>query len=344
MVGTMGFAAFTLGSLMSIAGLVLIALGYASRPWAGGIVALLAAGEVLVLGSVSFLRGRAPASAASERAVSPLRSQLGLSLLWVHLAVYFVVWCAAVLSYTRATEATPLPSILGLSFEQQGPAFVWGVALAELLFVLAAYVLGPSWRRRFAGLFRYAGPDIRMSAEAQKAPPTLRMRLGLGVFVVGNALAVAGLLLPALGFAKGSMVGVIAIMLGAGEVLSLSSIFFLGKEGFKELKSKLFRALKRVPSNEPVSRTRHRVGCTLLAMHVVLQFGALIFPIASHYGVATVGAFPDVFGLGRDEQLKWFVGLLAAGEVLFFAGVYALGEDWWARFRDLFRTEPSRRN
>jgi hypothetical protein len=45
-----------------------------------------------------------------------------------------------------------------------------------------------------------------------------------------------------------------------------------------------------------------------------------------------------VLGLARDEQLKWFVALLAVSELLFFAGVYTLGEDWWGRFRALFTT------
>ena len=83
------------------------------------------------------------------------------------------------------------------------------------------------------------------------------------------------------------------------------------------------------------------MGCTLIALHVVLQFAAIAFPIVSHYGVVTEGTFPEVLGLGREQQLAWFVGLLAAAEVLFFAGVYALGADWWARFRALFTPPPN---
>jgi hypothetical protein len=155
------------------------------------------------------------------------------------------------------------------------------------------------------------------------------------LFVLGNALAVSGLVLPALGFAEGRMVGVIAVLLGAGEVVSLSSIFFLGKEGFTRLKSRLFGMLKRAAPGEPISQRRHRMGCTLLALHVVLQFAAIAFPIASLYGVATEGVFPEVLGLRREQQLVWFVSLLGAAEVLFFAGVYTLGADWWSRFRAL---------
>jgi hypothetical protein len=133
-------------------------------------------------------------------------------------------------------------------------------------------------------------------------------------------------------------VGIIAVILVAGEIISASSIFLLGKEGFTELKTRLFALLKRTPSGEPVSLRRHRVGVALLVLHVVAQFAALVFPIASHYSVAADGTFPMGLGLGRPEQLNWFVGLLVAAEALFFAGVYALGADWWGRFRALFRS------
>ncbi|MGB9340486.1 MAG: hypothetical protein WCB63_14645 [Polyangiales bacterium] len=95
--------------------------------------------------------------------------------------------------------------------------------------------------------------------------------------------------------------------------------------------------LKRTPSGAPVSIRRHRGGVTLLALHLVAQLTALLFPIASHFEAAPGGTFPEVLGLSRPEQLKWFVGLLVASEALFFAGVYTLGADWWGRFRALFR-------
>jgi hypothetical protein len=247
-----------------------------------------------------------------------------------------LVWITGILGYSSATTADPFPSVFGLSFERQGPALVWGVVVAELLFVVAIYVLGPAWWARFKQLFRYSPPASPSQPEAPKPPPTLRYRIGLGVFIFGNLLAVTGMLLPAFGFATGRMVGFIAVILAAGEIISASSIFLLGKEGFKELKSRLFAVLKRTPSGEPVSLRRHRVGVALLVLHVAAQFAALVLPIAAHYGVAADGTFPTVLGLGHPEQLEWFVGLLVAAEALFFAGVYTLGADWWGRFRALF--------
>jgi hypothetical protein len=266
---------------------------------------------------------------------------MGIALFVAHLAVYFAVWTGAVLSYTRATDENPFPTVFGLSFEQQGPALLWGVVIAELLFVSALYVAGPAWRSRLRQLFRYRRPTTPQPPEAPKPPPTFRYRLGLGVFAVGNILAIGGMLMPAFGLAKGRMVGVIALMLGAGEVLSLSSIFFLGKQGFKQLKSRLFGMLKRPAPGEQISQRRHRVGSILFAAHVALGFAALIFPIASHLGVATAGTFPTVLGLDRDQQLKWFLGLLIGSEVLFWIGVYALGAGWWERFRALFARDQT---
>lgn len=346
----MGFLLFSIGNGLSIAGLVLAALGFAQGAAAAWIIALVAAGELTILGSVLFLGDdgyrtlEARSSAFLRRRAGPktesttaLRHRAGMALLITHIAVYFLVWMTGILGYTRATDQNLFPTVFGLPFEEQGPALVWGVIAAELLFMLAIYVLGGAWWDRFKRLFRYEPPASPPEPEAPKPPPTLRYRLGLGVFILGNLLAVTGMLLPAFGLASGRMIGVIAVILAAGEIISLSSIFLLGKEGFKELKTRLFAVLKRTPSGEPVSHRRHRVGVSFLALHVVAQFAALVFPIASHYGVAAEGTFPTVLGLGHAEQLQWFVGLLVASEALFFAGVYTLGADWWGSFRTLFQ-------
>ena len=347
----MGFLLFSIGNGLAISGLVLAALGYAQGTAGAWIVALVAAGELAVLGSVfvlgddgyQALEARGSAILRREAAVkagpsSAKRHGAGIALLLAHLLTYLLVWITGIVGYSSATTADPFPAVFGLSFERQGPALVWGVVVAELLFIFAIYVLGPAWWGRFKQLFGYAGAGSAPEPEAPKPPPTLRYRLGLGVFIFGNLLAVTGMLLPAFGLANGRMVGVIAVILAAGEIISWSSIVLLGKEGFKELKTRLFSVLKRTPSGEPVSLRRHRVGGSLLALHVAAQFLALVFPIAAHFGTTADGTFPTVLGLSRPEQLKWFVGLLVASEALFFAGVYTLGADWWGRFRALFRS------
>lgn len=345
----MGFLLFGLGNALAITGLVLAAMGQAHDLGAPWIVALIGLGElvilasVLVLGDDGYTRLQARGAGLTPEELTPTpapttiaRHRLGVSLLIVHLALYFLVWTGGILAYSTATERNPLPVVFGVPFEMQGTALIWGVVAAELTFGLAIYVLGPSWWERFKELFRYRPSRAPTELAPATPPPTLRYRLGMAVFAIGNALAVTGLLLPALGFAEGRMIGVIAVIMGAGEVISLSSIFLLGKEGFKQLKARLFAVLKRTPSGKPISRRRHRVGCSMIALHLVAQLAALVFPIASHYGAAPDGTFATVFGLGRQEQLQWFVGLLVASEVLFFAGIYTLGADWWGRFHRLF--------
>ena len=63
---------------------------------------------------------------------------------------------------------------------------------------------------------------------------TWRYKIGLTMIIVGNLGILSALAMPALGAGAGT-VG--AVVLG-GEGLSLASIIFLGKSGFKAIKSK----------------------------------------------------------------------------------------------------------
>jgi len=344
-----GFALFVTGNALALLGLGLTAFGFAHGHYVALVIGLMGAGEVLILGSILFLgdggyqRLEARTSLILRReadtkteGVAQRRHRFGITLLVVHLLGYFLVWAAVIIAYTQATPDNPLPTIGGLTSEQQGPAFVWAVVVCELLFVTAIYVLGPTWWERFENLFRYDDTAEVKEESAPKQPQGLRYRLGLVVFIIGNLLAASGLILPALGLARGNAVGLIAVLMAAGEIVSLASIFLLGKEGFRKLKQKLFSAFKRTPRGERISRTRHRAAVTFLILYLVAQGAALMLPIAAHYGSTGHGAFPEVLGLDRDEQLRWFVGLLVTAEALFFAGVYTFGADWWGRFRDLF--------
>ena len=312
----MGFVLFSIGNALAMTGLVLAALGYAQGAAGAWIVALVAMGELTVLGSILMLgddgyqtleaRGSAilrREAAAKTDSTSARRHGAGMALLLAHLIAYLLVWITGILGYSRASAVDPFPTVFGLSFERQGPTLVWGVIAAELLFVVAIYVLGPAWWGRFEQLFHYAPAAMPLKSEAPKPPPTLRYRIGLGVFIFGNLLAVTGMVFPAFGLASGRMVGVIAVILAAGEITSASSIFLLGKEGFIELKTKLFALLKRTPSGQPVSLRRHHVGVVHFSSCTSwLSSRRWSFPIASHYGVAANATFPTVLGLGPSQN------------------------------------------
>ena len=94
---------------------------------------------------------------------------------------------------------------------------------------------------------------------------TWRYKIGLTMIIGGHAILLAGVLSPMLGLSA----GIAGAMILGGEVTSLASIAFLGKEGFKAIKSKAFAFLK-ADFAAHVGRTRHRIGVALLCTNVVM--------------------------------------------------------------------------
>jgi len=80
---------------------------------------------------------------------------------------------------------------------------------------------------------------------------TWRYKVGFTMIVVGNLGIVIALFLPALGVDTGT----VGAMVVGGELLSLASIVFLGKAGFKAIKSKIFGFVKSSYTG-PISRSR----------------------------------------------------------------------------------------
>jgi hypothetical protein len=74
--------------------------------------------------------------------------------------------------------------------------------------------------------------------------PAWRYRAGLSLFIIGNVATLTSLVVvPALGM-NVAYLGATVIV---GEVLVLSSVFFIGWRGMKELKGKMLNYLKRHP-------------------------------------------------------------------------------------------------
>jgi hypothetical protein len=78
---SMGFLLFGVGNGLAITGLVLAALGYAHGAVGGWIIALVAAGEITVLGSVLLRR----TDRAKTTPVMAGRHRVGIGLLILHL-------------------------------------------------------------------------------------------------------------------------------------------------------------------------------------------------------------------------------------------------------------------
>ena len=161
---------------------------------------------------------------------------------------------------------------------------------------------------------------------------TWRYKVGLFMIIVGN-LGIVGAVL--LGGALGLGAATIGAIVVGGEVVSLASIVFLGKEGFKAIKSKFVGAVK-ASYTAPVGQTRHRIGIVLLLANIVTTYVMMIyawdaFAIATAEGVAA-----PVWGLNLEDQGDLVFTLFLIGEISFLIAIYTLGADWWGKFRRIF--------
>jgi hypothetical protein len=160
---------------------------------------------------------------------------------------------------------------------------------------------------------------------------TWRYKVGLTMIIVGNAVILLGLVMPALG-AGASTVGAMVI---GGEIVSLASIVFLGKEGFNAIKSKAF-AFVKAGYAAPVGRIRYYIGIALLCTHVVTTYILVIYAWIAFEATTAETPMPVIWRLEFAQQGEMLYWLFLIGEITFLSSIYALGADWWGRFRDLF--------
>jgi hypothetical protein len=158
-----------------------------------------------------------------------------------------------------------------------------------------------------------------------------RYNIGLTLIIVGNLGILIGVLLGVVGVGAAT-IG--ALMVG-GEVVSLASIVFLGKEGFKAIKNKVV-AFAKSPYTTPVGKTRHYIGVTLLLTNVVTNFLMMLYSSDAFAVAAAEGPAAAVWGLDIETQGSLVLWLFMIGELSFLVGIYVLGADWWDKFRRIF--------
>ena len=167
---------------------------------------------------------------------------------------------------------------------------------------------------------------------------TWRYKVGLTMIIVGNLGILFALLMPALGVGAGA-VGALVV---GGEIVSLASIVFLGKEGFKAIKSKFFAFVKSSYTG-PVGPKRHYIGITLLAINVVIHYIVLLY-LWDAFGAATAtGPPPVIWGLDFSQQESLVSWLYLICEISFLVSIYVLGADWWGKFRNMVVWEATGR-
>ncbi len=158
-----------------------------------------------------------------------------------------------------------------------------------------------------------------------------RYKIGLTMIIGGHAILLAGVLSPMLGLSA----GIAGAMILGGEVISLANIAFLGKEGFKAIKSKAVAFLK-ADFTARVGRTRHRIGIALLCTNVVMTYILMLYAWTGFTATTVEDPLPAVWGVDYAQQASLVLWLFLIGEISFLIAIYTLGADWWGRFRDLF--------
>ena len=160
---------------------------------------------------------------------------------------------------------------------------------------------------------------------------TWRYKIGLFLIIVGNVGILVGVLLGFVGVGAAT----IGAMVVGGEIVSLASIVFLGMEGFKAIKAKVF-AFVKAGYAAPVGKTRHYIGIALLLTNVVTTYLMMLYAWDAFAIAAAEGPAAAVWGLDIERQGSLVLWLFLIGEISFLVGIYVLGAEWWGRFRRIF--------
>ena len=169
------------------------------------------------------------------------------------------------------------------------------------------------------------------AAPAADVTRTWRYKVGLFMIIVGHL----GILLGVLGGFIGLGAATIGALVVGGEVVALASIAFLGKEGFKAIKNKIF-AFAKESYTASVGRTRHRIGITLLLANIVTTYTMMLYAWDAFAAATAEGPTAAVWGLDIAQQGSLVFWLFLIGEISFLIAIYVLGADWWGKFRNIF--------
>jgi len=163
---------------------------------------------------------------------------------------------------------------------------------------------------------------------------TWRFKLGLGLFLLGNVVVVIVMLLSVFGLVSGDKLALVGALVIGGELITLSSIIFLGKAGFLVLKKKIFGFVKSGYDTQ-VGPVRHYFGIALFFVCMVTTYLTVLYAWTA-FGNATVDQpMPTIWGLEFANQGKMITWLFLIGELSLLTSIYVLGADWWERFREV---------
>jgi hypothetical protein len=146
--------------------------------------------------------------------------------------------------------------------------------------------------------------------------------LGIAL-IVFNLLSYAAIaLLPFLGLTGGTVASLTAGLIIAAEIAFLGAIALLGKEFLEKIKAKVKGWFARPAAPpKPVSLSRHRAGVIVLLLSFLPYFAAEALLLLGH---------------PRVHPTAWIIALLISSDILFVAGLFVLGGEFWERLKKLF--------
>ena len=160
---------------------------------------------------------------------------------------------------------------------------------------------------------------------------TWRYKVGLTMIIVGNLGILFAMVMPALG----ADAGTVGAMVVGGEIVSLASIVFLGKQGFKTIKAKFFTFIKSTYTGA-VGPKRHYIGIGLFLTNIVTSYIVALYLWAVFGASSPITTPPLVWSLNFFQQETLVLWLFFIGEISFLISFYVLGAEWWGRFRRIF--------
>lgn len=145
-------------------------------------------------------------------------------------------------------------------------------------------------------------------------------------FIVGSIVFVMGflspLLLPLVLMlplpAAWKTVLVAGLTFGIPEIAAFVAVVIMGREGFQELKRRLWALVKKAAPPDQVSLVRYRIGLVMFTLPLLF---AWLGPYAEHW-------MP-----GREVHSLY---LIVCGDILFMCSLLVLGGQFWEKCRALF--------
>jgi hypothetical protein len=173
-----------------------------------------------------------------------------------------------------------------------------------------------------------------MTEDAGAAPKVSGLRYKLALFLFAFpfvTLVGAPILVPMLGMSAGKTATTIGATVLVGEMIGLSSIPILGKQGFLDLKRQLLRFFGL---GGPATAGRHRLGVRLAAVSFTGEAVFLVLFVASIF-IGREGE-AQVLGLTLTERAIAFAWVEIVSTTMLLVGLALVHPDVWERAKVLF--------